>query len=632
MASEKNPSIYNDRSTIGSFSELDEYGVWVKSEPQDLSSADSGAPEFTDPSIPGIEDLPDFVNLEGEAEETDAPEDDFSFSDDDLPPSESTVDFEDLAEISMDDFLEDMPSHPDTPSFEEALAQDAFPAEKDISKTGVLDVSADFHVSPEEAPEAPAVFNDASKEDSPEKAESAAALSTQLLMQIASELSSIKTELSELKQELSVIRGAAPPREQAGAADGGGGFFDEEADEKIALTGDELDNIIHTADFTEEAGTDLTEGLADDFASIELTEGEEAETPPEIPLEIPPDDFTEIPLEETPEEPLVESPVEESPVEPPAEESPAEPSGEELSLPEEAAGEELSLPQDFSVEILPEDKAEEAISLPPEDLISIDDALGSDIELLDDMSLDLRQLRDEGVEPMTAPPEDTSYLEEDPLALDQDQFDRISLDLSGAVIDEPDLSGELQDNPIAEPSLDDISIDLDIEEPLLDEGEIHGFEETPPAGEPEEEILIDLPTEEFAGEAGGEKAEEALETGFEEPEEEPFDQVIPEGFEDGDETSSAALLDETLLEDDEPFAAELDAGTAEPSPEIQDEAGEGGSGEAANIPANLKRDLKSVLSYMDQLLESLPEEKIEEFAKSEYFDTYKKLFEELGIA
>jgi hypothetical protein len=37
------------------------------------------------------------------------------------------------------------------------------------------------------------------------------------------------------------------------------------------------------------------------------------------------------------------------------------------------------------------------------------------------------------------------------------------------------------------------------------------------------------------------------------------------------------------------------------------------------------------LSYMDQLLESLPEDKIEEFAKSQYFDSYKKLFKELGL-
>ena len=50
------------------------------------------------------------------------------------------------------------------------------------------------------------------------------------------------------------------------------------------------------------------------------------------------------------------------------------------------------------------------------------------------------------------------------------------------------------------------------------------------------------------------------------------------------------------------------------------------------LPSHLKNEIKSVLAYMDQLLESLPEEKIEEFAKSEYFDTYKRLFEELGIS
>ena len=49
------------------------------------------------------------------------------------------------------------------------------------------------------------------------------------------------------------------------------------------------------------------------------------------------------------------------------------------------------------------------------------------------------------------------------------------------------------------------------------------------------------------------------------------------------------------------------------------------------LPKELKEEIKTVLTYMDQLLESLPEEKIEEFAKSEYFETYKKLFEDLGI-
>jgi hypothetical protein len=45
----------------------------------------------------------------------------------------------------------------------------------------------------------------------------------------------------------------------------------------------------------------------------------------------------------------------------------------------------------------------------------------------------------------------------------------------------------------------------------------------------------------------------------------------------------------------------------------------------------LKHELKNVLSYLDQILESLPEDKIKEFAQSEYFDIYKKLFYELGF-
>ena len=48
--------------------------------------------------------------------------------------------------------------------------------------------------------------------------------------------------------------------------------------------------------------------------------------------------------------------------------------------------------------------------------------------------------------------------------------------------------------------------------------------------------------------------------------------------------------------------------------------------------AKIQDDIKSVLVYMDQLLLNLPEDKIEEFARSEHFDTYKKLFNELGIS
>jgi hypothetical protein len=49
------------------------------------------------------------------------------------------------------------------------------------------------------------------------------------------------------------------------------------------------------------------------------------------------------------------------------------------------------------------------------------------------------------------------------------------------------------------------------------------------------------------------------------------------------------------------------------------------------IPENIKGELRSVLNYMDQLLDSLPEEKIQEFANSDHFKVYQRLFEELGL-
>ena len=54
--------------------------------------------------------------------------------------------------------------------------------------------------------------------------------------------------------------------------------------------------------------------------------------------------------------------------------------------------------------------------------------------------------------------------------------------------------------------------------------------------------------------------------------------------------------------------------------------------EISSLPGDLKEEIKDVLKYMDQLLESLPDEKIQEFARSEHFEVYKKIFEELGIS
>lgn len=44
-----------------------------------------------------------------------------------------------------------------------------------------------------------------------------------------------------------------------------------------------------------------------------------------------------------------------------------------------------------------------------------------------------------------------------------------------------------------------------------------------------------------------------------------------------------------------------------------------------------RENLKDVLVYIDNLLDKLPEEEIQKFARSKYYDLYNRLFEELGI-
>ena len=44
-----------------------------------------------------------------------------------------------------------------------------------------------------------------------------------------------------------------------------------------------------------------------------------------------------------------------------------------------------------------------------------------------------------------------------------------------------------------------------------------------------------------------------------------------------------------------------------------------------------KEELKKVISYMDELLGSLPDSYIKEFASSEYFELYKKIMNELEL-
>lgn len=660
MAIDKDPSIYRDRGTIGSSDELDEYGVWVKTEPQVLRP-DAPAAETEEPSLPDIEDLPDLdVELETASvqaetvhlEPSDSLLPDFSDSDvfsvEDAPAATDAV-FEDIGaldaerepltedsftELSMDDFLDadspagksegvDVPmdasalppleelsmdeplnidldfqdpaaetpqteenvtidfsvdsepsgvegledvsefddflnglsdsSEPTPPSVSvESMEVDAgddsldagtsdsgvgLPAAETVADDSDLDeISVDLSIS-EGIPESVddgvgldehfddvgALGKDLRDSGTTEKETQRMDLSTELLMRIADELSSIKTEISSLKTELGVLRASAVVAEEpkAEAHESSHGFFDEEDDEKIALTGDELDNILNTADFTEEAGADAGEDLD---AGIAIDSGE----------------------------------------------------GDFLSDQPDIIGEEAPAIEKIELEDIKSDQ-------------------------------ELSELMETGVRPMTEAPEDTTYLEIDEPIPGSDLLSTDSIDLSEAVIDEPDLSGFTIEEPaIEEPAIESIDIDLDLGEEALHVEEIT----LPPESE-----------------------EEPAELPLDDLKEESFEEVLPEGFIVESEGSIEAFpeAEAETAEDIQPEPIE-DMLEAEDSAEPIGAPVAEQAGAAEPLPANLKTEIRAVLAYMDQLLESLPESKIEEFAKSEYFDTYKKLFEELGLA
>lgn len=419
--------------------------------------------------------------------------------------------------------------------------------------------------------------------------DSAALLSTQLLMRIADELSSIKNEITALKTELSVLKegavAASVPEEDDSQANGG--FFADEEDEKIALTGDELDNILNTANFTEEDGADA--GVIDDFVAPEDLDDD-------VEIEVPADEEEDMNLDIDSAVPGQEAVAEE-----------CEESSEFLSdLPDILGDEDSSEDSDVRgldsevdvVEHIEEDLVEEeeeeaSFSIEEEEPADVvEEETFDELDLTEAFSLDgesheadekLIKLAEEGVQPLTPAPEDSSYLDDE-------------VDLSEAVIEEPDLGDITFEEPVMEePALDEIILDegMGVSEENFSEGPLA---EMDISDEEEENISIPATSE-------------------------SFEDIVPEDFsiDTGDENV------ETMVQEDVPLMEEADS-EADVAPVSA------AAGVDEELPANLKNEVKAVLAYMDQLLESLPEDKIEEFAKSEYFDTYKKLFEELGLS
>ena len=354
---------------------------------------------------------------------------------------------------------------------------------------------------------------------------------TAIFSQIVTELSSLKDEIASLKNEFETLKNAKQPEnlKLENNDSGNEGFFsNSDEDDTIALSKDEMDNILNTADIAQaeepeekETESEKTEETQENISEPEELSNEE----PEVEEELKATDEEQEATDET--ENLFGS-------------------ADDIA---DISDEDILSDDDFAVEF--ENAQTENIEEP-----ALDDVDYTNISKENDLPEEISVPKNDDILVESSP---TDLLEAKESENDSDSFDEDPFELS-----------------VVEPS---------ISETLTDE-KLDYLSKTPEEAEQDinSEEVLELP-----------KSEE------------------PEAAEEV-ETEKTEATQENISEPEELSSEE---------PETK---------ESKDISDDLKTEIKSVLSYMDQLLENLPENKIAEFAQSEQFDTYKKLFKELGLA
>jgi pilus assembly protein FimV len=502
---------------------LERYGVWVKVEPRDVTRDLGGSFELTDlePQTAGAS--PERGSFTNEEEHL-------------LDELETGVGHEVAAGTQVE--LESLDERLSIPSSDEELPE--------LELEDAVEVPlADHKPSAERFEDLEAIESEIPSEPS------GASRQPEILSRIEKELRSIRTDLTALKKELADLRrpGAVAARAEPGAG-AKAGFFEEEEDDTIALTGDELDNILNTADITEEA------------AEAPAAEADLAEVGDAGPLS----DQSDILAYEEPA-------------------AAAEPVAEPLEELEEVADLELELPGDAPAELVLEDAAgapAEAGELPALELEGIPELEGAGEAELEEL------------------PADDDTIADADLVADLEEVSATPGTEPGSTFPEVDLKALHATQDSGHESI--LSTD-DLAESDLAELEAVAEESTPAAG-----ASIEIDFEQAA-------APVEAETGAEEVE-------ALEAVEDLEEV--AEVLEEAP-------AAEEPVRKPEPPRPVRQPESAPAAGQTLVMNESLKKDLRNVLGVIDELLDALPEKKIREFAKSEHFAVYKKLFEDLGL-
>lgn len=347
---------------------------------------------------------------------------------------------------------------------------------------------------------------------------------TAIFSQIVTELSSLKNEIASLKNEFETLKNEKQPENLKLESNDSGneGFFsNSDEDDTIALSKDEMDNILNTADI---AQAEKTEEIQENISEPEELSSEEPE-------------FEEEPEATDETENLFGS-------------------ADDVA---DISDEDILSDDDFAMEF--ENAQPENIEEP-----TLDDVDYTNISKENDLP-----------EEISVPKNDDILVESSPTDL---------LETKDSENESENSSDSFDEDPF-----ELSSVEPSISETLTDE-KLDYLSKTPEETEQNvnSEEALELPESEETENAKETKAAEEV------------------------ETEKTEATQENISEPEELSSEE---------PETKG---------SKDISDDLKTEIKSVLSYMDQLLENLPENKIAEFAQSEQFDTYKKLFKELGLA
>ncbi len=392
-------------------------------------------------------------------------------------------------------------------------------------------------------------------------------VSNEILNKLLSELANLRTEFNSFRNELDDIKNGQVQIEKETNVErsfneeqkSSGFFGDDDGDDTIALSGDELNNLLTSADFTEENEETANEDTIIEENVIEDTVIEENENV-----------IDEFEIDED----LLAEEIEKS--------------------------QEDVLPEDFNIE---EEVAEDSTFDDFDYLKSVE----QQDSMSEETSFDDENIVEEFSE-STEEKTETEYVETET----EYEENEITDDIIEEDIEMNNITFDSVDDDFIEPSLD--NIDYDEEDSTLDEIEIPVIEN----------IVVDPTSASFLDDENKTETDEIDDSAMRylegQPEEtiadflpaEIKDEDVIEDYDEPDITSPVNEVFESEQWDEEYKVEE----TTEPTVEN----------------TGMQEEIKSILTYMDRLLENLPEEKITEFAQSEYFDRYKKLFKDLGIS